>query len=396
VIKAYGLERPLQSRFEFDSTAAFDAAYRARSLFAALGVLVFWIVSAAGLGAAVWGIVQTTSTAPTFAWSVFAPGGGRLEAAILAAGFAAWNLGLYNAFTFLFGAGNGAVQRIFSVWGRTQDIAIGLDRVFELLDLEPEIADAPDAIPLAEIREEIAFEHVSFAYEPGRPTLRDVSLEARTGEVCAIVGPTGSGKTTLMALLLRLFDPSEGRIAVDGRDLRDLQVDSLRRHLSIALQENVLFGTTVRENIRYAVPDASDAEVRDAARVACADEFIEQLPESYDTLLGERGTKLSTGQRQRISIARAVLKNTPVLILDEPTAALDAETELRLLDRLESWGKGRVVFLITHRLSTIRRADRIAVLDGGRLVEHGSHEELMARPAGAYRALVEAESTEAA
>jgi ABC-type multidrug transport system fused ATPase/permease subunit len=205
------------------------------------------------------------------------------------------------------------------------------------------------------------------------------------------VGPTGSGKSTLMALLLRLFDPSEGRIEIDGTDLRRFRVEHLRSRIAIALQENLLFGATIRENIRYAVPEASDEEVRRAARVACADEFIEQLPDGYDTELGERGTKLSTGQRQRLSIARAILKDTPILVLDEPTASLDAETELRVLERLAEWGKGRVIFLITHRISTIRRADQVAVLREGRVAECGSHEELLAKPEGAYRRLLESE-----
>jgi ABC-type multidrug transport system fused ATPase/permease subunit len=207
----------------------------------------------------------------------------------------------------------------------------------------------------------------------------------------AIVGPTGSGKSTLAALLLRLFDPEAGAIEIDGVDLRRFRVASLRRRIAIALQENLLFGATIRENIRYAVPQASDAEVRAAARVACADEFIEKLADGYESELGERGTKLSTGQRQRLSIARAVLKDTPILILDEPTASLDAETELRVLRNLAEWGRGRVIFLVTHRLSTIRRADRVAVLREGRVVEFGGHEELMRIPGGTYRGLVEAE-----
>jgi ATP-binding cassette subfamily B protein len=172
------------------------------------------------------------------------------------------------------------------------------------------------------------------------------------------MGPTGSGKRTLMALLLRLFDPEQGGIEIDGTDLRRFTLASLRKGISIALQENVLFGTTVRENIRFAVPDAGDQQVRAAARIACADSFIEKLPAGYDKLLGERGTKLSTGQRQRLSIARALLKDTPVLILDEPSASLDAATEHAVLQNLAEWGAGRVIFLITHRLSTIRRADR--------------------------------------
>jgi ABC-type multidrug transport system fused ATPase/permease subunit len=225
--------------------------------------------------------------------------------------------------------------------------------------------------------------------------LEGVDLVAPVGTITAIVGPTGSGKSTLVALLLRLFDPEQGSIEIDGRDLRGFRVASVRANVSIALQENVLFGTTVRENIRYAMPDAGDEAVRQAARVACADEFIRELPDGYDTLLGERGTKLSTGQRQRLSIARALLKDASVLVLDEPTAALDAETELRVLRNLHEWGRGRAIFLITHRLSTIRRADQIAVMAQGRVAELGSHDELIAREGGLYRSLVESEEVRA-
>jgi ABC-type multidrug transport system fused ATPase/permease subunit len=199
-----------------------------------------------------------------------------------------------------------------------------------------------------------------------------------------------------MALLLRLYDPDSGSIEIDGARLDQFQVASLRNGISIALQENVLFGDSVRENIRFARPHASEAEVREAARVARADDFIEALPQGYDTLLGERGSKLSTGQRQRLSIARAVLKDTPVLILDEPTAALDALTEQQVLENLAEWGRERAIFLITHRLSTVRRADEILFLQSGQAVEYGSHDDLMAIPAGAYRGLVQAETSEAA
>ncbi len=389
VIKAYGIEGFEQQRFEESSLGAFGHAFLARGLLAAFGVVVFWVVAAGMLGATAQATLLTRDTAAPFLAQI-----PFLKEAVIGLGFAQWTLGNYNGFKWAFGFGSGGLQRLFTMWGRVQDIVIGLDRVFELLDLEPEIQDAPDAIPMPPLESSIEFRAVSFGYEPARPVLEQVDLVVKAGTVTAIVGPTGSGKSTLMALLLRLFDPDEGEIRIDGRDLRVFRVESLRKQIAIALQENMLFGSTVRDNIRYAVPDADDAAVREAARVACADEFIEKLPEGYDTLLGERGTKLSSGQRQRISIARAILKGAPALVLDEPTAALDAETELQLLSNLMEWGKGRIIFLITHRLSTIRRTDRIVVLGEGRVREVGSHDELMHRPNGVYRSLVRADRSQ--
>jgi ATP-binding cassette subfamily B protein len=263
--------------------------------------------------------------------------------------------------------------------------------VFNILDIEPDVKNAPDAIPMPVFADEIQFDHVGFAYEEDQPILKHISFAAKPGSITAIVGPTGSGKSTLVGLLTRIFDPDSGRILIDGNDLRQLEVDSLRANVSIALQENVLFAMSVRDNIRYVVPNADDASVREAARVACVDDYIDELPKGLDTLLGDRGGRLSTGQRQRLSIARAIVKDAPILILDEPTAALDASTEHEVLERLALWGEGRAIFLITHRISTIQRADQILYLDQGEIIERGSHEELMTIDNGRYRSFVEAE-----
>jgi ATP-binding cassette subfamily B protein len=381
VIKAYGAEGLEQARFEAASETAFAAAFRARGLLAFFLVAIFWTIAAGLVAAGAISAFHTRSEDP-ITWTL--------------AGFTIWNLGLFNYAKARFGDGASQARHLFRTWGRTQDIAIGLDRVFEVLDLEPEVQDAADARPLDGISRGVTYRDVHFRYQPDRPALESVSFNAAIGTITAIVGPTGAGKTTLMALLLRLFDPAKGVIEIDGRDIRGLQIDSLRANVAVALQENLLFGTTIRENVRYAVPNATDEQVRAAARVVCADEFIEAQEEGYDTLLGERGTKLSTGQRQRLSIARAVLKDTPILILDEPTAALDAETELRVMQNLAEWGKGRLIFLITHRLSTIRRADQILVLRDGVIAEYGPHEELITKPGGAYRNLVETEISPAA
>ena len=250
----------------------------------------------------------------------------------------------------------------------------------------------PTPVPFPERIETVAWRSVRFEYEPGKDVLAGIDLDASAGTVTAVVGGTGAGKSTLMSLLLRLYDPDEGSVAINGVDLKDMAVSDLRAHVGIALQKNVLFAATVANNIAFGTPNADRAAIETAARVACADDFIDEMAHGYDTELGERGGKLSSGQRQRLSIARAVVRDTPVLILDEPTASLDARTEQRVLANLAEWGRDRIIFLITHRLSTIRNADRIALIEDGRIVEYGTHDQLIADADGRYRAFVDAET----
>ncbi len=278
---------------------------------------------------------------------------------------------------------SGQVNNVATIVNSVQQSLIGARRVFEILDAPVEVKSTPDAIRRPKLRGDVTFENVSFHYHGAEAVVRDIDLTVPAGKCVAILGATGAGKSVLMSLVPRFFDPTSGRVLIDGIDARRLDLDDLRRNIGLVFQESFLFSNTVAANIAFGHPDATPAQVEKAARIAAAHEFIMQLPKGYDTVLGESGNSLSGGQRQRLAIARAVLLEPAILLLDDPTAAIDSETEHEIFEALDRAIAGRTTFIVAHRLSTLRRADFIIVLEHGRIVQRGTHEQLM-REQGPY------------
>jgi ABC-type multidrug transport system fused ATPase/permease subunit len=362
VVKAFVKEDYETENFMSSVRAKFRVDMRQVHLNRRLG-LVSGVVSALGTGI------------------VYAYGGKLVESGQMTSGMLV-AISFYIGFIF-----NPAV-RVVDFNNTLQWAVAAMDRVFQTLDTRPDVEDKPDAVTLRTIEREIVFDNVTFWYVEGKPVVQDVTLRVQHGQIIAIVGHSGVGKTTLMNLLMRFYDPQQGRILIDGLDLRDIKLESLRRHVSMVAQENVLFSVSIMENVKYGNRDATDEQAIAACKAADLHDFIMSLPDGYETMIGEDGIKLSGGQKQRLALARALVCDPKVLILDDVTSALDGETEARVQDALKQVMKGRTTFIIAHRLSSVVDADRIVVMDEGRIVDSGTHEELVARP-GIYRDLYE-------
>jgi ATP-binding cassette subfamily B protein len=351
VVKAFAQEDHEQRRLEVESLESVEIALKARSLKARLAPLVEMIV-AVGTCLVLWF-------------------GARMALA------GTLSMGTLLVFILYLGKMYKPMQALAKMADTYSRAAVGYERIREILDATPEVRDLPRSKRAPRFRGRIEFDHVSFAYEPGQPVLRNVSFQIEPGQVAGLVGPTGSGKSTIASLVSRFYDPSSGAVKIDGRDIRCFEQKSLRQQISFVLQETLLFHGPIWQNIAYGKPDASRSQILRAAELANAHEFVVKMPEGYDTIVGERGVMLSGGQRQRIAIARAIIRDTPIVILDEPTTGLDAESEQLVLEALERLLEKRTAIVIAHQLSTIQDADAIFVIRDGVLVESGCHEELV-------------------
>jgi ATP-binding cassette, subfamily B, bacterial len=362
VVKAFAREDYEQERFEKESRESVERALEARSVKAKLAPLVEVIV-ACGTCLVLWYGARLVMT-------------GSLTS------------GELLVFLLYLGKMYKPMRELSKMTDTISKADVGWERIREVLENEMQVRDARGAKPAPPFKGEIEFDHVSFSYDANARVLQDLSLEIEPGQVAALVGPTGAGKTTIVSLLPRFYDQTSGAIKIDGRDIRSFKIKSLRRQISFVLQEALLFRATVAQNIAYGKPEATEEEIVRAAKLANADEFIDRMPEGYDTMIGERGVTLSGGQRQRITIARAIIRNAPILVLDEPSAGLDAASEKLVFDALENLMAGKTSIVIAHRLATVMRADVIFVIDKGRVVEQGTHAELLEN-GGLYARLYE-------
>jgi ATP-binding cassette subfamily B protein len=360
VVKAFAREDYEQRRLEAESLESVEIALHARRLKALLAPMVEIIV-ACGTALVLWfGARMVVS--------------GSLSA------------GSLILFIMYLGKMYKPMQELSKMTDAYAKAAVGFERIREILETERDVKDLPGARRVHTLRGDVEFDNVGFSYEPGRPILHNVSFHIEPGQSAALVGPTGAGKTTIIGLIARFYDPTEGVVKIDGTDIRRFQQRSLRHHISFVLQETLLFHGPIWQNIAYGKPDATRAEIFKAAKLANADEFIEEMPDRYDTILGERGVTLSGGQRQRIAIARAVIRNTPILIMDEPSSGLDAASEKLVFEALDRLMEGKTSIVIAHRLSTIQKAGTILVVQDGTIVERGKHDELL-RSGGLYSEL---------
>jgi subfamily B ATP-binding cassette protein MsbA len=360
VVKAFGRQELAEEELAEVSQATVDASLKARRVKALLSPIV----------------AITVSLCTAF---VLWRGSSLILAGVMTVGALTVFLSYLNKFFK-------PVQDLATMTNAIAQAAVGVERIRGILDADTIIPERPDAREPQALTGEIEFDHVAFAYSADAPVLTDVSFHIKAGQMVGVVGTTGGGKSTIVSLIPRFYDPTAGAVKIDGVDIRDYKCHALRDQIGYVLQETVLFAGSVRDNIAYGREGVTQEQILEAAKLANADEFIARMPHGYDTVVGERGETLSGGQRQRIGIARAIIRNNPILILDEPTAALDTESERLVIEALERLMKGRTVITIAHRLSTIRDADKIIVLSGGIVAEEGSHDELVAR-GGVYAEL---------